>query len=129
MTRQLEKQARVERSQDEKSAGFPISAPVGKVENRGAKCMIPLLEGEVDVEKLFESSCVGIGKDRVISFLHMGNATKKIRRKMKKREDLLKNANVPLNRLRPRCCMENIVGGKNHNNACVCNAHRMLIAK
>ena len=72
--------------------GFPIGVPITKVGGRGAERIVPLQSEGISIEKCFTSSCVGVGKDKVISFMHTKDASRKVQKKLRKREQVMKVA-------------------------------------
>jgi hypothetical protein len=61
-----------------------------RVGGRGAKGVFPQQLEEGSIEKCFTSSCIGVGKDMIISFMHARNATRKVQKKLRKREIVMK---------------------------------------
>ena len=43
----------------------------------------------LSVEKCFVSSCVGVGRDRVVSFVHIDDVTKKTQKRVRKKENVM----------------------------------------
>ena len=58
---------------------------------RDALKVIPPL---VEVEKYFTSSYIGVGRDRAISFMHVNNIARRIQKRVKKKECVMRSEGV-----------------------------------